>query len=344
MNQEIVYIGCYTPEANPAIKVIQFDNQSGQLTELNNVSDLPDTSFLNVSKDKKYLLAVNEDGSDGELGCFDISQPTTPVFINKQSTAGGSPCHISLTAKKAFVSNYVSGNVSAFSLSESQLLPAYTTVQHDGNGPNKERQESPHAHASQVSVNEQFLVVADLGIDALKVYAIADEQLTLVFSVSLPGGSGPRHMSFNHNGDKLYLGNELNNTVTMFQFNQSNGALSALQTISSLPITDDILQSSIAEVALSNDGRYLYVSNRGHDSIAVFTVNPQTGMLTNIDFTKTGGLFPRHFALSPNQNWLLVAHQNSDYLQVFKRNIETGLLTQSTQKLAVKHAVCVCFL
>lgn len=343
MSQEIVYLGCYTPQGNPAIKVLGFDSQNGQLTEIKDVSDLPDTSFLNVSKDKKYLLAVSEHESNGELGCFDISKPQSPIFINKQSTLGGSPCHISLTAKKAFVSNYVSGNVAAFSLTEAQLLPAYTTVQHHGQSANKERQESAHAHASQISINEKFLVVADLGIDALKVYAIDEKQLTLVYSATLPAGSGPRHLRFNLSGDKLYLGNELNNEITVFEFNQSSGELSSLQSISSLPVNNK-MQSSIAEVAMSQDGCYLYVSNRGHDSIAIFSVDAKTGLLASIAITKTGGLSPRHFALSPDQNWLLVAHQNSDYLHVFSRNSDTGLLTKSTHQLAVKHAVCVCFL
>jgi len=343
MNQALMYIGCYTPEGNPAIKVSKFDCQNGLITEINNVSNLPDTSFLKVSADKNYLLAVSEHESDGELGCFDISDPEEPIFINKQSTLGGAPCHISLTAKKAFVSNYVSGNLSAFSLTEHQLLPAYTSIQHIGKGANRERQEGPHAHSSQISINEKFLVVADLGIDALKVYAIENDKLSLVFSASLPAGAGPRHTSFNCSGDKLYLGNELNNTVTVFEFAQNSGELTQLQTISSLPI-DDKTESSIAEVTLSKDDRYLYVSNRGHDSIAVFTIDPQTGLLNVADFTKTGGLFPRHFALSPDQRWLLIAHQNSDYLHVFQRNIETGLLTKTAQQLAVKHAVCICFL
>lgn len=232
--------------------------------------------------------------------------------------------------------------MSAFSLTDHQLLPAYTQVQHQGQGGNLERQASAHAHASQLSIDEQFLVVADLGIDALKVYRVHKKQLDLVFSFSLPAVAGPRHLTFNNSGDKLYLGNELNSDVTLFDFNQESGKLTCLQTISSLPKENNI-ESYIAEVALSKEGDYLYVSNRGHDSIAVFSVDQKNGLLSLTDMTKTGGLFPRHFALSPNQKWLLVAHQNSDYLIVFKRDISTGLLTKTAQKLAVKHAVFICF-
>jgi 6-phosphogluconolactonase len=351
MNQEILYIGCYTPEGNAGIKVVEFNNQSGQLNEINSVPDLPDTSFLVVSKDKNYLLAVSESEIEGVLGCFDIKQPNSPIFVNKQSTLGGSPCHISLTTDKAFVSNYSSGNVSAFLLTEHQLTPAYTYVQHKGQGGNLERQESAHAHASKISVDGNFLVVADLGIDALKIYRINDEQLVLIYTASLPAGAGPRHLTFNKKGDRLYLGNELNNEVTVFEFNQQQGQLTFLQRISSLPDSNEYylsshvgnIESYIAEVTLSKDGGYLYVSNRGHDSIAIFTVDQINGKLKVINFTKTGGVFPRHFALSPDQHWLLVAHQNSDYLHVFKRDISTGLLTQTTNQLAVKHAVCICF-
>lgn len=342
MSQDILYVGCYTPEGNSGIKVVEFNNQSGEVNEINCITDLPDTSFLAISKDKNYLLAVSEQETAGELGCFDIKIPKSPVFINKQSTLGGSPCHISLNNNQTFVSNYGTGNVSAFSLTEHQLLPAYTYVQHKGQGGNLDRQASAHAHASQISVDGLFLVVADLGIDALKVYRITADPFSLVCSASLPAGAGPRHLTFNDKGDRLYLGNELNNEVVVFEFNQQ-GQLKLLQRISSLPEGNRIV-SYIAEVALSKNGAYLYVSNRGHDSITVFTVNHITGELNAISFTKTGGLFPRHFALSPDQNWLLVAHQNSDYLHVLKRDTHTGLLTQTSNQLAVKHAVCICFL
>ena len=346
MSQEILYIGCYTPEGNAGIKVVEFNDNTGQLNEIKAVSDLADTSFLAVSKDKNYLLAVSEHETAGELGCFDITKPISPVFINKQSTLGGSPCHISLTERKAFVSNYGSGNVSAFSLTEQQLLPAYTKVQHHGQGGDPDRQSSAHAHSSQLSRYGQYLVVADLGIDALKVYRVESDELVLVCTASLPAGAGPRHLTFNDKGNRVYLGNELSSEVSVFEFNQL-GQLSLLQTISSLPAQPNQkgeATSYIAEVTLSKDGHYLYVSNRGHDSITVFAVNQITGELSALSFTKTGGLFPRHFALSPCQKWLLVAHQNSDYLHVFKRDLNTGLLTETNNRLAVKHAVCICFL
>lgn len=343
MSTEILYIGCYTPEGNAGIKVIEFDNLYGQLTEIKSISVLPDASFLAVSKNKKILLAVSEDEIEGQLACFDIQQPKSPIFINKQPSLGGAPCHISLTENQAFVSNYMSGNLSAFSLSDHQLLPAYTKVQHSGKSVNLERQESAHVHASKLSLDEQFLVVADLGIDEVKVYQICASQLILASSASLPAGAGPRHLTFNASGDKLYLGNELNNQVAVFNFNVKSGELTLIQNISSLP-DENTLESYIAEVTLSDDGRYLYVSNRGHDSITTLSVDQESGLLKSIDFTKTGGLFPRHFSLSPNQHWLLVANQNSDYLHVFKRDIDTGLLAKTAQQLAVKHAVCICFL
>lgn len=341
MKQDIIYIGCYTPSGEAGINVIEFDNQTGQLNHINSISVLSDTSFLKVSGDKKKLFAVSENEQLGDLGCFDIQNPTTPVFINKQSSLGGAPCHISLTETKAFVSNYMSGNLSAFSINEAQLLPAYAFIEHHGHGVNLNRQESAHVHASCLSIDEQFLVIADLGIDALKVYKVTDNSLNLVFRAALVAGDGPRHLCFNHQGDKLYLANELSSMVVVFDFNQHTGELVALQRITSLP---ESCKSQIAEISLSQDDGYLYVSNRGHDSIAVYRVDQRTGLLSILDYTKTGGHYPRHFALSPNQQWLLVAHQKSEYLTVFKRNDETGFLTKTDHKLAVKHAVCVCFL
>ncbi|WP_413699321.1 lactonase family protein [Psychromonas sp. KJ10-10] len=342
MNKEILYLGCYTPEGNVGIKVVEFDVITGQLKEIASVADLPDTSFLAVSKDKNYLLAVSECAGEGQLGCFDISKPKLPIFINKQSSMGYSPCHISLNAKKAFISNYSSGSVGAFSLSGHTLSPAYAHVQHQGQSSNLERQESAHAHASKLSIDGRFLVVADLGIDALKVYQVTEQQLDLVFTATMPAGSGPRHLTFGPKGDRLYLGNELSNEVSVFEFDVQQGSLRLLQTLSSLP-NEFNGESLIAEVALSQDGKFLYVSNRGHDSICVFEVEPFSGDLKVIAFTNTGGKTPRHFALSPNQQWLLVAHQDSNYLQVFKRDINSGLLIQTSNKLEVKHAVCVCF-
>ncbi|WP_354625382.1 lactonase family protein [Psychromonas sp. MME2] len=352
MTKQILYIGCYTPNAEAGIKVVEFDNKNGQLKEVGSSAMLSDPSFLVVSKDRKYLLAVSENEQQGYLGCFDIKMPITPIFINKQSSLGGAPCHISLNHKNAFVSNYMTGSVSAFSLTQDKLLPAYQSIQHTGQGRCPDRQASAHAHASQLSVDEKFLVVADLGIDALKVYDVSENQLNEVFCAYLPAGSGPRHFTFNALGDKLYLGNELSSEVSVFNFNQTTGELVHIQSISSLPQANKplsgesqgSLENSIAEVALSLDGRYLYVSNRGHDSIAIYSVKQSNGLLTALTFTPSGGLFPRHFALSPDQQWLLVAHQKSDYLIVFKRDNESGFLTKTDEKLAVKHAVCVCFL
>ncbi|PKF63633.1 hypothetical protein CW745_01960 [Psychromonas sp. psych-6C06] len=344
MSKDILYLGCYTPDGNSGIVVAEFDNQTGSINEINQIDDLADSSFLAISDDKNYLLAVSEHENEGQLGCFDIRTPQAPIFINQQSSLGGSPCHISVSATNAFISNYGTGNVAAFSLSGTKLLPAYYQVQHKGQGGNLDRQASAHAHASQLTPDEQFLVVADLGIDALKVYKIGANALSLVFSQPLPPADGPRHITFNANGDKLYLGNELSSTVVVFDVNLQTGALLQVQRVSSLPTPNsDEIESYIAEVALSNDGLYLYVSNRGHDSITIYAVEPQSGLLSCLEHVHTGGNFPRHFALSPDQRWLLVAHQNSENLVVFKRDVASGALTKTANQLLVNHAVCVCF-
>ena len=347
MSKALFYIGCYTTSGNSGIQIAELNTDTGAVSLLDEINQLENTSFLCISKNKKYLLAVNEDETNGELACFDIQNPLKPVFINKQSTLGGSPCHISLTAKKAFVSNYGTGNLSAFSLTTSELNPAYNQVKHTGQGADLDRQSSAHIHSSQLSRNEQFLIVADLGIDALNVYSIVEEQLELITSFALPAGSGPRHLTFNEIGDKLYLGCELNNDVTVLAFDQKMGELSTLQCIKSLSqsaLDQREDRSYIAEVSLSQNGSQLYVSNRGHDSISIFDVDTVTGLLTAIDCIKTGGEFPRHFSISPDQKWLLAANQNSDNLTVFKRNTETGLLSATEHQLIIKQGVCVCFL
>ncbi|WP_019617062.1 lactonase family protein [Psychromonas ossibalaenae] len=342
MSTEIFYLGCYTAQNNPGIKVIELDNQNGALTVINELYDVKNASFLTVSRDKSKLLAVSEDEVKGKFACFDLSNKRAPVFINSQSSLGGAPCHISQTERQAFVANYASGNLTAFSLSEPSLTAAYTEVQHYGYGADPLRQASAHIHASIVCKNEKFLISADLGIDQLKVYGLDCYSLTLLHSINLPAGAGPRHLCFNPQGDKLYLGNELNNKVSVFDFDLQTGGLTELQSISSLP-ADFSAVSYIGEVQLSADGCFLYVSNRGHDSITVFTVDQNSGLISKVDFTGTKGKFPRHFSISPDQNWLLAANQHSGNVLVFKRNLQTGLLTATEHYLQALEPVCICF-
>ena len=343
MSKQLFYLGCYTPNNNPGIKVMQLDTESGALSCINELFDLSDASFLSLSDDHKQLLAVSEDEKAGHLALFDLSDKTAPKFINQQPSLGGAPCHISLYQNRAFVSNYASGNVAAFALSDDSLVPAYHQVQHHGQGGNLDRQASAHAHSSIVSKDGTKLIIADLGIDQLKVYQIEAESLQLVQSVKLPAAAGPRHLAFNPAGDKLYLANELNSYIVVFDFVEQSGELIELQTISSLPADFEQI-NYIAEIYFSDDGKFVYVSNRGHDSITTFKVDAETGLLTALNFTATKGQFPRHFAISPDQLFLIVANQNSDNLFVFHRNPETGLLSDSLQSITATAPVCICFL
>lgn len=342
MLQNTFYIGCYTAGKNAGIKVVELNTSTGALTEINEVDTVADSSFLKVSDDKKTLFAVSENEENGTFACLDITNKTCPTLRNKQPSLGGAPCHISQSAAQVYVCNYVTGNVSVFQQPSPALLPAISQVQHHGQGGDLSRQSSAHAHASVVSLDQRFLVVADLGIDRLMVYKIHPTHLEEVQSVVLPPGSGPRHLCFSPTGEYLYCGNELDNQLLQFAFNAPSGLLTLQASCSSLPADAQGL-SYIAEVAISHDGLFLYVSNRGHDSISVFSITPQTGGLTFVDFTSTQGRFPRHFSLSPDQVWLIVANQNSDDIFVYKRDIRTGRLLKTSHTLQVTTPVCICF-
>ena len=341
MNRCIFYVGCYTPDNNPGIKVVALNTTTGVLTEINHVNG-SNNSFLQLTADKSKLLAVSEDEHAGHLVCLDISDKTDPKLINQQSSLGGAPCHISQSEQLIYISNYMSGNVSVFKQPQSQLQSAISQVQHCGQGGDLSRQSSAHAHSSIVSADQQFLVVADLGIDQLVVYNIQPQGLERVHTVVLPPASGPRHLVFHPQGQFLYCANELDNQIMVFHFMPEDGHLDLLQSYLSLPV-DFTGRSYIAEITVSQDGLFLYASHRGHNSIAVFSINQQNGQLKSLDFTSTQGDFPRHFAISPDQKWLLVANQNSDNLVVYQRHLSSGLLTATPHVLHIIKPVCICF-
>lgn len=342
MSSCIFYVGCYTPDSNPGIKVLALNTASGALTEISHVDNVCDNSFLQLSVDKSKLLAVSEDENAGHLVCLDISDKTNPKLINQQSSLGGAPCHISQSKQQIYISNYMTGNVSVFKQPQSHLQPAISQVQHCGQGGDLSRQSSAHAHSSIVSADQQFLVVADLGIDQLVVYKIQDQGLERAHAVVLPPASGPRHLAFHPHGHFLYCANELDNQIMVFHFTPENGQLDLIQSYLSIP-ADFTARSYIAEITISQDGLFLYASHRGHNSIAVFAINQQDGQLKCLDFTSTQGDFPRHFAISPDQKWLLVANQNSDDLVVYQRDLSSGLLTATPHILHIIKPVCICF-
>lgn len=355
-NQYIAYIGTYTSKTNSkGIYAYRFDAEKGQLTSIGVAAETVDPSFLVVHPNGKYLYAVNEvgnfnGGTTGAVSAFAIDPKTAALkLLNQVSSRGAGPCHISLDATAAFalVANYDGGNIASFPIQgDGSLGTAVGFVQHSGSGPDKSRQEGPHAHWIGTSPDNHFALVADLGLDEVVIYGFDVTQGT--FTPTLSGiakvapGAGPRHVVFHPTGKFVYVLNEMASTVTAFFYQPKTGTLKNLQTISALP-KDYSGRKEAAEIAVHPSGKFLYSSNRGHDSIAIFAIDEKKGTLRSLGQVLTGGKTTRHFAIDPTGNFLLAENQESNNIVVFHIDAATGSLTPTGQTIEVPSPVCITF-
>ena len=356
---QLVYVGTYTHSGaadsgrSEGIFIYEFDPISGALTRRGAVRDVLNPSFLTISKDRRRLFAVNEyerppEMPEGGVSAFAIDRdPALPTFLNRQSSHGEAPCYVTLDATEqwAFVANYTSGTVAVYPVGEDGRLGAATHIlQNQGHSVVPGRQESAHAHCAVFDPSQRFVLVADLGIDQIQVFRFDAAAGRLLPndppSVAAAPGAGPRHLEFHPGGRWLYVTNELNSTVSAYAWDSGRGTLTHAQTVSSLPEGFDGW-NSMADLHCSRDGRFLYASNRGHDSIIVLSVEPETGALTPVEIVPTGGRTPRNFALDLTGRYLLAANQDSDLLVVFARNPDTGRLTPTGASAAIPSPVCV---
>jgi 6-phosphogluconolactonase len=299
------------------------------------------------------LYAVSEtrgtpDQPGGRLTAFSIDGGGVLTRQNDQSTGAPGPVFVSVTkdAATALVANY-SGSVASFPISANgSLQPAASTVKHEGSSVDPKRQQGPHAHSVNVDPSDRFALVADLGLDRVLVYAIDHARGSIERrgpGASVTPGSGPRHLAFHPNGRVAYLINELTSTVTVFAWDASAATLKELQTLSALP-AGFTGTSYTAEIQVHPSGRFVYGSNRGHNSIAIFAVDHETGRLTLAGHEPTAGDWPRHFAIDPSGQVLIAANQRSNSLVVFRIDAATGRLTATGPGVEVAAPVCVKFL
>lgn len=352
----VVYIGTYTGEHSKGIYILEFNSETGGLRPVGVASDVPNPSFLAIHPNRRFLYAVNEIGEfsgmkTGAVSAFAIHPKTGLLtLLNQQSSGGSGPCHISLDrqGRYAFVANYGGGSVAALPIeADGRLAPATGFVQHTGNSVNPSRQEGPHAHSITPDPAGRFLIAADLGLDRLLVYRFDPKRGELTPNdpphASVAPGAGPRHFAFHPNGRYGYVINELANTVTAFQYDAKRGVLTEIQTISALP--EGYTETSYtAEVVVHPSGKFLYGSNRGHDSIVIYAIQPETGRLSLIGHRSTGGRTPRNFALDPSGKFLLAANQNSDNIVVFRIDAQSGKLEQVGDPIEVPTPICIRFL
>ena len=351
----LVYIGTYTGPKSQGIYAYRFDSATGRLSPLGLAAETANPSFLAVDPSRRFLYTVNEVSNfqgqkSGAVSAFALDRTSGKLrFLNQVSSRGADPCYVSLdrTGKFVMVANYSSGNVAVFPmLADGRLGEASAFVQHHGHSVNPQRQEGPHAHMIETSPDNRFVLTTDLGLDEVLVYRFDAVKGTLTPNDppfgKVPAGAGPRHFTFSPSGKFVYVISEMGSSMTTFSYDAARGALDELQTISTLP-KDFKGRNDDAEVAVHPSGKFLYGSNRGHDSIAVFAMDTQKGTLTPIEDVSTRGKEPRNFAIDPTGKYLIAANQNSDSLAVFRIDAQSGRLTPTGQVLEVGSPVCVTF-
>ena len=344
---DLLYIGTYTE----SIYLVRMDRGSGELLRVGSVNAGANPSFLSMHPNRRVLYAVNE-LDHGAVSAFTIDRATGALTrLNEQPSEGAAPCYVSVdrSGRVVLVANYAGGSIALLPIEPNgALAPATSVVQHTGKGPNAERQEAPHAHCILPDSSNRFVLEADLGLDRVFVYHLDLEGRSLRHieegdAVMRPG-AGPRHLAFHPTLPLVFVATELDSTVATLRFDSARGALSPLGTLSTLP-AGWTGTNYPADIHIASSGRTLYVSNRGHNSIAVFSVAKSTGALALDQVVSTEGDWPRNFSLDPTGRWLLVANQRSDSVVVFGCDPENGRLTPTRppQRLALPSPVCLRF-
>lgn len=351
----LLFVGTYTENGRrEGVYLVRMNARTGELTQVGAVDVGPNPSFLSIHPSGKTLYAVNEveqmsGKATGSVRAFAIdARDGGLALLGEQVSEGGAPCYVSAdrAGRYALVANYVSGTVAVLPIrARGEIAKASQVVQQSGTGPITDRQGGPHAHCIIPHPSNRFVLVADLGADRVFVYGFDSKAGTLTHvpasDAVMPPGTGPRHLAFHPKLPLLFVSGELNSTVTALHCDARSGALSAVQTLSTLP-PNTAGTNFPADIHVSPDGRSLYVSNRGHNSVAVLSISP-SGALAFEQTAPTGGDWPRNFSLDPTNRWLLVANQRSNSVGVFARDEKSGRLTATNQRIELPSPVCVRF-
>ncbi len=350
----LVYIGTHTWGDSEGIYLLHLDTETGELETVGLAAEANNPNFLALHPTEPLLYSVgqmtDEDGNTvGALNAFAIDTETGLLeLLNQHPSVGQGPCHITVDppGRHAMAANYSSGCAVVASLEEDGSLGETTAhVEHEGSSVH-ERQQGPHAHAVDLAPDGRFLFVTDLGIDQIRIYRYDDEDGSLEpndppYAETAPG-AGPRHFTFHPSGEYAYVINELDNTITAFNYDAETGALETIHTVPTLP--DDFEEeNTTAEILVHPSGRFVYNSNRGHHSIAAFSIDEQSGELTPIGHTSTRGETPRNFNIDPSGQFLLAANQDTHNIAVFRIDQETGELEFTGSEAEIDSPVCVTF-
>ena len=349
------YVGTYTTGESKGIYAYRYDAAKHQMTELGLAAETSNPSFVAADASGHFLYAVNEGDkyegkASGGVSAFSIDSKTGKLtFLNEVASLGADPCYISLdqTGKFVLVANYTGGSIAVFPiLKDGRLGASSAFVQHKGSGPNHERQEGPHAHWIEVTPDNQFALVSDLGLDEVLAYRFDARKGSLTPNepafTKVEPGAGPRHLAFHPNGKFAYVIDEMKGAVSTLSFDAKRGTLTPIQTISTLP-AGFTAENTTAEIEVHPNGKFVFASNRGHDSIVVYAVDQKKGTLSLVEDVPTQGKEPRNFQIDPTGTRLMVANQNSGNIVVFQIDPKTGHLTASGEVLKVPSPVCVKF-
>jgi 6-phosphogluconolactonase len=347
---QFLYVGNYSN----GIQAFRYDPQGLALQPLGMVGEMERPSFLTLHPNGRFLYAVSElgnsGGSQGYVYAFSLDKSTGKLqFLNRQPSGGGGACHlvVNKTGRFLLVANYGSGSIADFPLKDDGSIGDLASkVQFEGSGPDEKRQKGPHAHAVVLSSDDRFLFVPDLGTDQVKIFRFepttgALKPNTPAFA-SVKPGAGPRHFAVAPNGRFAYVLDEMGSSVTAFKLDGSSGALTQIEAVSTLP-ADNTKANNSAEIQIDPAGNFLYASNRGHDSIAVFAIDGKSGKLNRVQVVPSGGSTPRNFTIDPTGKHLLAANQDSNNIVLFDRDLKTGKLTPADKTVTTPSPVCLIF-
>lgn len=353
----LMFVGTYTGKGSLGIYSYRFDPDTGNATPLGLAAESPNPSFLAADPQGRFLYAVNEVNDfngkpTGGVSAYKIDRGTGKLeLLNQVSSLGPGPAHISLdqTGHYVLIANYDGGSVAVYPVLNDGKLGEHSAFQQQaGSSSVKDRQEGPHAHAIVTSLDDGFALAADLGADKVFVYRFDNKNGAMSPNdpgfVSVPPGSGPRHLTFGSSGRFLYLANELTGNVTVFTYDSKSGTLAPKQTISALPANFHG-ENTEAEIAVDSKGKFLYVSNRGDqtNTITVFRISAKDGTLEFVQRVPSEGKAPRNFAMDPTGQWLLAANQESDSIQIFRVNQQTGQLSPTSKISGIVSPVSIVF-
>jgi 3-carboxymuconate cyclase len=355
-NSKLLYIGTYTGAKSKGIYSARFDSDTGKLSAPEIAAETKNPTFLALHPKGRVLYAVSEIDNfqgmkTGGVSSFSIDGKTAKLsLLSQEPSGGGGPCHLSVdkSGKCILVANYGTGSFATLSVrGDGKLEAPREMIRFDGSSINRERQSGPHAHFIDFYPSNKFAFGCDLGLDKVFIWefeltGLPENALKLKYPAPIKPGSGPRHLAFHPSGRFVYLINEMAATITVFAYDPDKPALNELQTISMLPEKFEGFKSG-AEIQFHPSGKFVYGSNRGHDSIAVFSVDEKGGKLTLVEHQSTRGKTPRHFALDPTGKWLLAENQDSDNIVIFGVDQRSGKLSPTGESAEVGSPVCIQF-